>query len=657
MDCCHPKENLHLSLRFWVGLFFTFPVVVLSMSSMFPDFSQILSPQSSNLWQWLLSTPVIWGCGWIFFTKAWKSFKTGKLNMFTLIALGLTSSYVFSSLVVFIPSLFNHSQVTYFEGAAVITILTLLGQIFETRGRQNANSAISALIALSPKKAHVLKNGKEEDCDFDAIQKGDLIRIFPGEKIPVDGVVIEGDSYIDESMISGEAIPVRKQIDDFVVGATLNQSGALLIRAEKIGKDSVLSQIIDLVDKAQNSRAPIQDAVDKISGVFVRLVLLAALFTVLGWVFFADAHLSSALIKGVAVLIVACPCTLGLATPMSIMVGMGRAAKDGILIKNAKVLEKFSLINTLVMDKTGTLTEGKAKVNEWITIESTFSGAQILSFVASLAQKSAHPLSQAIVRFAKNSKNPDFSFKDVGDFVTVTGLGSKGKIDGHSIKLGNSGMFSSSLPTLLRERAEHFQTEGQMTVFASIDDKAVCLFSFSDPIKENSVQSIAALHTENIHVVMLTGDNSNTANFVAARLNIDDVQAEKTPQEKIAHIISLQEKGRVVAMTGDGYNDAPALAQADVGIAMGTGSDAAIATADMTIVKGDLKILVKALHLSRRIRLNIRQNLFFSFFYNTLSIPIAAGLLPGVELSPMLASVAMSASSLLVIGNALRLRR
>ncbi len=663
------RELDAITLRFWVS-------TALAIPTFFSATMAEFRPEAIAVWiephyrQWLemaLATPVVWWGGWIFFTRGWQSLRTRNLNMFTLIALGVGVAWTYSVVAAVFPgvfpqSVFNEMGVVpvYFEAAAVITALVLLGQVLELRARSQTNAAIKLLLGLSPKTARIVRdNGAEEDIPLGHVQPGDTLRVRPGEKIPVDGTVTEGASYVDESMVTGEPVPVPKSAGERLIGATVNGTGSLLMKAEKVGADTLLSQIVKMVAEAQRSRAPIQKLVDIVSGYFVPAVVLVAVITMIVWGLWGpEPRLAHAVINAVAVLIIACPCALGLATPMSIMVGTGKGAMAGVLIKNAEALEIMRKVDTLVIDKTGTLTEGKPKLVVVIPVND-FNEQDALRLAASLEQGSEHPLAEAIVRGAKEKK---VGLSRTEDFQSVTGQGVTGKVDNCPVALGNIKLFeglgidAGDLP----QRADAMRAEGQTVMFLAINGKAAGLIGVADPIKESTPEAISDLHKEGIKIVMLTGDSRKTAEAVAGKLGIDEIQAEVLPDQKAAVVKQLQAEGRVVAMAGDGINDAPALAQAHVGIAMGTGTDVAMESAGVTLVKGDLRGIVRARRLSRMTMRNIRQNLFFAFVYNTLGVPVAAGVLYpyfGWLLSPMIAAAAMSFSSVSVVVNALRLRR
>jgi len=657
-----------MSRRFWLSSVLSVPVFLLAMvADIFPSLLPTgLSMQSVQWTEFALATPVVlWG-GWPFYVRAVQSVKTWNLNMFTLIGLGVSVAWVYSMVALLFPHIFPRVMQSeeglvhvYFEAAAVITALVLLGQVLELRARSRTNAAIQMLLGLAPNTARlVTADGQEKDVPLQQVQVGDILRIRPGEKIPVDGEVTEGASNVDESMVTGEPLAIEKVAGEKLIGATLNGTGSLLMRAEKIGGDTLLSQIINMVAEAQRSRAPIQKMADSVAGIFVPVVVTVAIITAIVWgVWGPEPRLAYAIINAVAVLIIACPCALGLATPISIMVGTGRGATEGVLIKNAEALETLEKIDTLVVDKTGTLTEGKPKLTSVIS-SGEFSELEILALVASLERASEHPLAEAIVRGAQE-KNIDFL--GVENFQSVTGKGVTGVIDGHTVALGNVGLLQTKNINAeeLSAQADQYRAEGQTVMLIGIDGKAAGLVGVADPIKETTAQAIADLHSEGINVVMLTGDSKITAQAVAKKLNIDQLQAEVLPEQKADVVKKLQAEGHIVAMAGDGINDAPALAQAQVGIAMGTGTDVAMESAGVTLVKGDLTGIVRARRLSHATMRNIRQNLFFAFIYNSAGVPVAAGVLYpffGILLSPMIAAAAMSFSSVSVITNALRLR-
>ncbi|MBY0451243.1 MAG: heavy metal translocating P-type ATPase [Cyanobacteria bacterium] len=663
-------ELIDMGRRFWVSLVLTVPVVLLAMADYIPGqpLQQFLSMRTIQWIELVLSTPVIlWG-GWPFFQRGWASIINRHLNMFTLIALGVGIAYLYSVIAVLAPDLFPASfrgregEVSvYFEVAAVITTLVLLGQVLELRARSQTSSAIRKLLGLAPKTARIIRdNGIEEDIPLEQVHPGDRLRVRPGEKIPVDGIVLEGTSAIDESMITGEPIPVEKKTGDRVTGATVNGTGSLVIQAERVGSDTLLAQIVRMVSEAQRSRAPIQRLADTVAGYFVPAVVLIAVITFIVWALVGpEPRMAHAMVNAVSVLIIACPCALGLATPMSIMVGTGRGALEGVLIKNAEILEVMEKVNTLVVDKTGTLTEGKPRLTSVVSSLPNLQADELLRLAASLERGSEHPLATAIV---KGAEEKGLVLAKAEEFQSLTGKGVIGLVDGHRVALGNKNLLADlhiETPDL-SEHAETLRKEGQTVMFVTLDGQPAGLVGVADPIKETSKEAIEKLHQEGIQVIMVTGDNPTTAQAVAQKLGLDQVKAEVLPEQKSQIIKQLQAEGRIVAMAGDGINDAPALAQAHVGIAMGTGTDVAIESAGVTLVKGDLRGIVRARLLSRATMRNIRQNLFFAFIYNTLGVPIAAGVLypfSGILLSPMIAAAAMSVSSVSVIGNSLRLRR
>ncbi len=662
------SELDYMSKRFWISAVLAIPVLISAMAAEFwPEaMAEIINPSLRQWIEMIVSAPVvIWG-GWIFYVRAIQSVITRNLNMFTLIGLGVSVAYTYSVFAtvapgIFPPQVFNDVGVVpvYFEAAAVITTLILLGQVLELRARSQTNAAIKLLLGLAPKTARIVRDdGSEEDIPMEQVQVGDTLRIRPGEKVPVDGKVIEGTSNVDESMVTGEPIPVEKTAGEHLIGATVNGTGSLLMKAEKVGADTLLSQIVQMVADAQRSRAPIQKLVDLVSGYFVPVVVVIAIITFIVWSMWGpEPAIAYAVINSVAVLIIACPCALGLATPMSIMVGTGRGAMMGVLFKNAEALEVLRSVDTLVVDKTGTLTEGKPRLVA-VQSEPGFDDDNILRLAASLEKASEHPLAEAIV---KGANDKGIELAQTEDFQSVTGMGVTGKVEGKMIALGNITLMQSLKVDVgnLPQIADVQRAEGQTVMLLSIDNKAAGLIGVADPIKETTPKAIADLHTEGVEVVMLTGDNHTTAKAVADKLNIDRVEAEVLPDQKANIVKQLQAMGKVVAMAGDGINDAPALAQAQVGIAMGTGTDVAMESAGVTLVKGDLVGIVRARRLSRATMRNIRQNLFFAFVYNTAGVPVAAGVLYpvfGILLSPIIAAAAMSFSSVSVITNALRLR-
>ena len=661
------REVNSLSRKFWIALVLTIPVLILAMGHAIPGLHiDTIVPRQIGKWiEFGLTTPVVLWAGGFFFTRAWQSIVNRSLNMFTLIAVGVGAAYFYSAVAVIAPGIFpesfrRHGEVDlYFEAAAVITTLVLLGQLIEAKARSRTGQAIKALLGLAAKTAHRVRNGQEEEIPVDAIQKGDLLRVRPGEKVPVDGVIVEGQSNIDESMITGEPMPVSKGAGDKVVGATVNQTGSFLMRAERIGSETLLAQIVQMVAEAQRSRAPIQKLADTVSGYFVPAVISIAVITFIVWsIIGPPPAMAYALVNAVSVLIIACPCALGLATPMSIMVGVGRAAQAGILVKNAEAIEITEKVTHLITDKTGTLTAGKPEVVSRVSDKGT-SEHDLLQIAASVEAHSEHPLARAIVEAAKKEQ---IGLRDVTDFQSTTGGGVSAQLDGRRVLVGKEKFLADSGVTLsneLRRQADRLQEQAQTTVWVALDGHAVGVLGIADPIKPTTRTAIRALHDMGLKIIMCTGDNRRTAESVARELGIDEFRAEVMPDEKIEIVKRLKASGAIVAMAGDGINDAPALAAADVGIAMGTGTDVAIESASITLVKGDLMGIVKAMHLSRAVMRNIRQNLFFAFIYNALGVPIAAGVLYplfGILLSPMIAGAAMSFSSVSVIANALRLR-
>ncbi len=662
-------ELVDMTRRFWISAALSLPLFILAMSDMIPGqpLQHVFPPRLNNWVQLIIATPVVlWG-GRPFFERGWSSIVNRSLNMFTLISIGVGAAYLYSVVATILPDIFPPSfyahggtVAVYFEAAAIITTLVLLGQVLELRARSQTSSAIKALLGLAPKTARLIRSdGREEDVSLDRVQVGDRLRIRPGEKVPVDGVVVEGATSVDESMVTGEPIPVEKSSGSKVTGGTVNGTGSVIMEAQRVGSGTLLAQIVRMVSEAQRTRAPIQRLVDIVSAYFVFAVLLVAVLTFAIWALLGpEPRMAYALVNAVAVLIIACPCALGLATPMSIMVGVGRGASEGVLIKNAEALEVLEKVNTLVVDKTGTLTEGKPRLSEVVSVAEK-ERKEILRLAASLERASEHPLAAAIVSAAENE---GLRLSSTDRFRSLTGKGVIGRVDGYSVALGNIKLFEelSINAASLRTRAEELRREGHTVMFVAIDDRAAGLVAVSDPIKPSTQEAIEILHREGIRVVMLTGDSRTTAEAVARRLKIDRVEAEVLPEQKSEVIKRLQAEGRIVGMAGDGVNDAPALAQAHVGIAMGTGTDVAIESAHVTLVKGDLRGIAKASRLSRATMRNIRQNLFFAFVYNTLGVPIAAGVLYpyfGLLLSPIIASAAMTFSSVSVIANALRLRR
>jgi P-type Cu+ transporter len=662
-------ELIDMTRRFWFSLVLSFPVVLIAMRHLIPGMTAIERIVQPDILKWLeliLATPVVlWG-GWPFFVRGWQSLMTRNLNMFTLIGLGTGVAFIYSIIAALLPDIFPESfrgesgEVSvYFEAAAVIVTLVLFGQVLELRARSRTGAAIKALLGLAPKTARKISDGKEEDVPLEQVQPGDLLRVRPGEKVPVDGVVEEGSSSIDESMVSGEPIPVQKQKGDRVIGATVNGTGMVIMKAERVGADTLLAQIVQMVAEAQRSRAPIQKLADIVAGYFVQTVIAIAVLTFIVWAWIGpEPRFAYALINAVAVLIIACPCALGLATPMSIMVATGKGATMGVLFKNAEAIEVIKKVDTLVVDKTGTLTVGKPKLVE-IVASSGFDEKEILKLAASLERGSEHPLAEAIV---KGAEERGVALTNSESFESITGKGVTGIVEGKKVSLGNLKLLEDQKidPGELSSKAEAMRSDGQTVMFVTVDGKAAGLVGVADPIKETTPEAIAALHKDGVKVVMLTGDSRTTANAVAKKLGLDDVVAEVLPDQKANVVKDLQNKGRFVAMAGDGINDAPALAQAHVGIAMGTGTDVAMESAGVTLIKGDLRGILRARLLSRATMRNIKQNLFFAFAYNSLGVPIAAGILYpffGILLSPMIAAAAMSFSSVSVVSNALRLRR
>lgn len=663
------QKQIHsLSQKFWIGLALTIPLVLLVLGEMVPaiNFQAFIPPRLLPFIQFALATPVVLWTGGLFFVKGWQSLVNRSLNMFTLIALGVGAAYGYSTIAVLFPQIFPESLKKmgridlYFEAAAVITVLIILGQLLEARARSQTGQAIKALLGLAAKNAHRISNGVEEEVAIDVVQKGDALRVRPGEKVPLDGIIVEGRSFIDESMISGEPMPVEKNTGDRVIGATVNQTGTFVMKIEKVGSETLLSQIVHMVAEAQRSRAPIQKLADTISGYFVPVVVLISVLTFIVWANWGhEPKLAHAIVNAIAVLIIACPCALGLATPMSIMVGVGRGAQAGVLIKNAEAIEKAEKITHVLTDKTGTLTEGKPKVISCVPNQD-WNEQKLMGMAASIEQSSEHPLARAIIDYAreKNAK-----IESVQDFESVTGGGIKAKLNGQRVILGKQKFVEGekiSIPEDLKNKSIQLQAKAQTVVWVAIDQKVAGILGISDPVKKTTPEAIETLHKMGIKVVMLTGDNRKTAEVIAKELNIDDVRAELEPKSKQEVVKQFKSQGAIVMMAGDGINDAPALAQAEVGVAMGTGTDVAIESAGITLVKGDLIGIVKALQLSRAVMRNIRQNLFFAFIYNVSGVPIAAGILYpflGILLSPIIAGAAMSFSSVSVIGNALRLNK
>ena len=658
-----------MTRRFWVSAVLATPVFLMAMvSELAPQFIPDSVPMTVLQWlEFALATPVVLWAGWPIFQRGWASVVNRSLNMFTLIALGVGVAWIYSVVAMLLPGIFPPAMRSmggtvpvYFEAAAVIMALVLLGQVMELRARSKTSAAIKLLLGLAPKSARLVRaDGSEEDIPLEQVQPGDVLRVRPGEKVPVDGIVLEGTSALDESMVTGESIPLEKTTDARLIGATVNGTGSLLMRAERVGADTLLAQIVHMVSEAQRSRAPIQRLADVTAGYFVPAVVLVAIATLAIWgIWGPEPRLAHAIVNAVAVLIIACPCALGLATPMSIMVGTGRGALGGVLIKNAEALEIMEKVNTLVVDKTGTLTEGKPRLMSVLAVAG-YEENEVLRLGASLERASEHPLATAIVNAAQNKS---LAFAPVSDFRSYTGKGVVGNIGEHTVVLGNLKLFeelkidAAELPA----RAEALRGDGQTVMLLAIDGQAAGLIGVADPIKLSTPDAIRALHEEGVQVIMLTGDNRITAEAVARKLGIDSIEADVLPEQKASIVKQLQAQGRIVAMAGDGINDAPALAQAQVGIAMGTGTDVAMESAGVTLIKGDLNGIVRAVRLSRATMRNIRQNLFFAFIYNVLGIPVAAGVLYpffGLLLSPIIAAAAMSFSSVSVIVNALRLNR
>lgn len=659
-------ELVDFTRRFWVGLVLTLPVFALEMGGHLTSLHMLIQGQMSNWLQFILATPVVLWCGLPFFQRGWTSLRTRRLNMFTLISMGVGVAWLYSVVAVLAPDRFppaflkaDGSAPVYFEAAAVITVLVLVGQILELRAREQTSGAIRALLDLTPKTARrVRADGGDEDVSLDQVIVGDSLRVRPGEKIPVDGEILDGRVAVDESMVTGESMPVTKEVGDRVVAGALNKTGSFIMRADKIGADTLLAQIVQMVAQAQRSRAPIQRLADTVSGWFVPAVIAIALLAAAVWGLAGpEPRLSYALVAAVSVLIIACPCALGLATPISIMVGVGRGAHVGVLIRNAEALERFEKVDTLILDKTGTLTEGRPSVTAILPAQG-FSETDILRLSASLERGSEHPLADAIIRAARDR---ELTLSEATEFDSPVGRGVRGTVEGRQVALGNTrylGELGIDVSNLEPE-ANALRHDGTTAIFIAVDGKSAGVLGIADPIKATTPDAIRALKAAGLRLVMMTGDNRTTAEAVARRLGIDEVQAEVLPQDKASVVQELRSQGRVVAMAGDGVNDAPALAAADVGVAMGAGSDVAIESAGMTLLGGDLQGIVRARHLSRAVMGNIRQNLVFAFGYNALGIPIAAGLLYpvfGWLLSPALAALAMALSSVSVIGNALRLR-
>jgi Cu+-exporting ATPase len=667
----HPEDDSELrsmQLRFWVGAGLSVPLLALSMGGMAAGSPLHNLPAGWMEWlQLALATPVVlWG-GWPFFQRGWASLVNRHLNMFTLIAMGTGTAYLFSVIATLAPGIFPQSFLghggrpeVYFESAAIIVTLVLLGQVMELRARRQTSSAIKALLDLNPKTARrVRADGSDEVISLDHVQRGDRLRVRPGDRVPVDGTVEEGSSAVDESMITGESIPVDKTPGIKVVGGTVNQTGSFIMRAEKLGAETLLAQIVRMVAEAQRSRAPIQSLADKVSGYFVPAVLLVAVLTFIAWSLWGpEPRFAYALVNAVAVLIIACPCALGLATPMAVMVGTGRGAHAGVLVRNAEALELMEKVDTLVLDKTGTLTEGKPRLTQVIAMDSVPEN-DLLRLVASLERSSEHPLAAAMVKAAAER---GLVLSAASNFESLTGKGVLGRVEGHEVAVGNASLFARKKISTesLSDQTEELRRQGQTVMLVAVDGKAAGLFAVADPVKPSAREAVASLKRSGLRLVMLTGDNRATAEAIARELGIAEFEAEVLPEQKLAIVKKLQSEDRIVAMAGDGVNDAPALAQANVGIAMGTGTDVAMESGDITLIKGDLNALMRARNLSRATMSNIRQNLFFAFIYNLLGVPIAAGVLypfTGLRLQPVFAAAAMSFSSVSVIANALRLRR
>lgn len=656
----------NLKKKFWISAAFTIPIFILSMGGMFFKFP--FSQKISGILQLIFTIPVVFFTGWFLFKRAWISFKSWNLNMFSLIGLGASAAFIFSLFALFFPSLIphelmhNHHEVPlYFEAVAVILTLVIFGQMLEAKAHQKTGNAIKELMNLSPKEAHLIINNSEKNIPISEVKIGDILKVKPGEKIPVDGEIIEGNTTIDESMITGEPIPAEKKLGDKVTSGTINGNQVFLMKTEKIGKDTLLSQIIEMVNSASRSKAPIQKLTDKVSKIFVPIVIAISVLTFLFWYFFGGENRAIfALVNALAVLIVACPCALGLATPMSVMVGIGKGARNGILIKNAEALEEMEKVNVIITDKTGTLTEGKPSLNQIFT--ENFDENEALQLAASLNKNSEHPLSQAVLdkaKFFASAQNDNL--KEVKNFKNISGRGILGEIEGKKLFLGNIHYLKENnfeISENLQEKSQNLENDANTVSYLTIDRKAVAVFGFKDKIKENAKSAIKFLQNKGIEIMMMTGDNEATAKHVAENLGIKKYVANCLPQDKINKVKDLQNQGKIVAMTGDGINDAPALAQANIGMAMGTGTDIAMNSAEITLLKGDISGVAKSKILSEKMMKNVKENLFFAFAYNTLGIPIAAGLLYpifGILLSPMFAAAAMSFSSVSVIANSLRL--
>jgi Cu+-exporting ATPase len=665
-DSGRNPELADMSRRFWIGLALTIPVLILEMGGHLSGLHMLIAPRVSNWLQLILATPVVLWAGWPFFERGWASLRSRNLNMFTLIAMGTGVAWIYSVVATLIPDSFPEAFRTlegavpvYFEAAAVITVLVLLGQVLELKARESTGGAIRALLDLAPKTAwRVSQNGTDEEISLDQIAVGDLLRVRPGDKVPVDGTVVEGRSTVDESMVTGESLPVTKSLDDSVIAGTINQSGSFVMRADNIGRDTMLARIVQMVAQAQRSRAPIQRLADQVSGWFVPLVIGVAVLAFVTWAIWGpDPSMTYGLIAAVSVLIIACPCALGLATPMSIMVAVGRGAQTGVLIKNAEALERLEKVDTIVIDKTGTLTEGKPKVVA-VRTAGGVSEADLLQRAASLERMSQHPLGAAIVAAAEAK---GLALLEVENFDAPTGKGVTGVVGGKRMVIGNARIMTDAAvdTKTLDGEADRLREDGATVIFIALDGTLAGILAIADPIKSTTPEALQALKAAALNIVMLTGDNRVTAQAVARKLGITQVEAEVLPEDKSRIVERLKSEGHVVAMAGDGVNDAPALAAADVGIAMGTGTDVAIESAGITLVKGDLTGIVRARRLSQATMGNIRQNLFFAFVYNAAGVPVAAGVLYpvlGILLSPIIAAAAMALSSVSVIANALRLR-
>lgn len=663
------KSYRKLLRKFWISAAFTLPIFLIAMSEMIPN-NPLYNIMDQKYWNWVqfaLSLPVVFYAAWMFFERAYRSIKTWNLNMFTLIGIGAGVAWIFSVVGMLFPDVFPDQFKTesgavhvYFEAATVILTLVLLGQLLEARAHSKTNSAIKELLKLAPNKAVKMVDGEEVIVGIDKIELNDILRVKPGDKIPVDGIITQGESSIDESMITGEPIPVTKTEGDTVNSGTINGNQTFLMKAQKVGSDTLLSQIIHMVNDASRSRAPIQNLADKVSGYFVPIVVLISIITFIIWAIWGHhpAYVY-ALVNAIAVLIIACPCALGLATPMSVMVGVGKGAQNGVLIKNAEALEKMNEVDTIIVDKTGTLTEGKPTVETVGSFDDRYSEISILNFIASINAHSEHPLAEATVKYGKEKRAV---ILNATKFKAVSGKGVEANVDGNEVALGNAKMMEytgAALSNDMKQKAASYQKQGKTVSYLAIDKKVVGFVVIGDKVKASSANAIKELQSKGIDVIMLTGDNHDTAQAVASELNLADFKAGMLPEDKLKEVERLQQNGKVVAMAGDGINDAPALAKSDVGIAMGTGTDVAIESAMITLVKGDLQGIVKAQHLSHAVMKNIKQNLFFALIYNTIGVPIAAGVLYpffGILLSPMIAALAMSFSSVSVITNALRLR-